>query len=90
MIHYWTQKGKILAYMQKHPNTIVEAKDFMSFLNAKPFVWYSSSARISELKKAWYVQCVWHREWLFNRVLRKDKLINLYKITQLGLETKII
>ena len=90
MINFWTQKGKIFAYMQKNPNTIVEAIDFMSFLNTKPFVWYSSSARLSELKSKWLIECVWHRDWLFNSVMRRNKTINLYKITSKGLKCNLI
>lgn len=83
-----SQKGKILAYMQKNPKIIVEAKEFMSFLNTKPFVWYSSSARLSELKRAWFIECVWFRKWLFNSVRRKNREINLYRITRKGLNFK--
>lgn len=80
-----TQKSKILYYLQKHPKVIVEAKDFMSFISTKPFVGYSSSCRLSELKKAWYIKCVWFRKWCFNIILKKNKDINLYQITSKGL-----
>lgn len=80
-----TQKGKILYYLQKHPKAIVEAKDFMNFISTKPFVWYSASARLSELKNKGLVKCVWIRAGLFNIILKKNKDINLYQITSKGL-----
>lgn len=83
-----SQKGKILAYMQKHPTILIEAKDFMWICFMKPFIGYSASARLSELKRDWYIECVWNRKWLFNRVMRRNKLINLYKITNKGLNYK--
>jgi len=76
-----SQKGKIISYLQKHPKEVVEAKDFQGIFSLKPFVWYSCSARLSELKRAWYIKVVWTRRWLFNSVMRRNKEIYQYKIT---------
>lgn len=54
-----SQKGRIMKWMQNHPTEIITASDFMSFLNLKPFIWFECNSRLSELKKAWYVEIVW-------------------------------
>jgi len=84
-----SQKGKILAYLQKHPQEVVEAKSFQWLLNFRPFIWYSCSARLSELKTAWYVKVVWMRNWLFNKVMRRNKQIYQYKITDIWLKLNL-
>jgi len=55
-----SQKWQILKYMKKHPNKIIDPVDFVNpFIWSKvPFIWYSASARLVELKKHWLVEVV--------------------------------
>jgi hypothetical protein len=84
-----SQKWKIIAYLQKHPKEVVEAKNFQWIFNLRPFIGYSCSARLSELKTAWYIKVVGMRNWLFNKVIRRNKQIYQYQITTLGINLKL-
>lgn len=73
-----SQCAVILDFLKQHKRKIVEASDFMNW-NC-PFVWYSASARLSELKSLWLVEKVSTRKG------EKMRPIYLYKITQDWLE----
>ena len=88
MLHKNSQAGLILAYIQKHKQEIICATDFMWICLFKPFIWYSSNARLSEMKKLWLVEVVWHRKWV-KRFFFKSRDRLLFKITEKGLLYKL-
>lgn len=88
MIHRKSQVGLILDYMQQHKQEIICATDFMGICIFKPYVWYSSNSRLSELKKMWLVEVIWYKEW-FKFFFKKSRDRLLFRITEQGLAYKL-
>ena len=88
MIHTKSQCWLILDYMQKHKQEIICATDFMWICLFKPFIWYSSNSRLSELKKMGLVEMVWYKKW-FKFFFKKSRDRLLFKITEKGLLYKL-
>ena len=89
MIHYNTQVGKILRYLQNNPNKLVTGGDFASFSLFKVWVGYESSSILSTMKRKWLVEFVEKRKprKLFFKIWRSK---SYYKITQKWLETNLV
>jgi len=85
-----SQAGQILEFLQHHEHREVSWVDFMkdNWLSKAPFIWYSATARLSELKRFWLVEIVWKQKWV-KRFFYKSKDRNLYKITEKGLKYKL-
>ena len=85
-----SQSGLILQYMQKNKNKSIMPVIFVSpfIFSSIPFVWYSSSARMSELKKMWLVEKIWEKRGV-KKFFFKSHNQNIYKITEKWLNLKL-
>ncbi len=84
VIFEWTQKSKILNFMQVHPWRSVSA---ICFNDTKryawfPFVGYSSNSRLAELYKAGLIDNTWYSTFNW-------RTVNLYRITEKWMKFKI-
>jgi len=80
----------ILSYMQEHPNKQVLASDFVnpSIFSSKPYVWYSSSARLSQLYKLWLINMVWYKKWIM-KFFKKSRDCKIWQINEEWLKYKL-
>lgn len=90
-INIKSQKGVILNYLQHNLWIEVMWSDFMKswFFAKAPFIWYSATARLSELLWAWLVIKSWYHKWVMT-FLKKSNDRCLYAITEKGLKYKLI
>jgi len=86
-----SQAGQILKFLKENPNKEFWWSDFMwnsifkNFRYWTPFIWYSATARLSELKRWGFVEISWKIKWI-KKFFYKSKDRNLYKITEKGLK----
>ena len=78
-----SQCGLILQYMKKNKNKSITPSIFVNpwSFSSIPFIGYSASARMCELKKEWLIEKVWEKTSI-KRFLLKCKNQHIYKITE--------
>ena len=88
-INIKSQCWTILNFLQNNPTRRVTGSDFTwGFLKVWPFVWYSASARLSELLRYWLIKKVWNIKGI-KRFLYPSRDRDLYTITTKGLNYKL-
>ena len=78
-------KLTLLRFLQANPETVFAWMDFRDTKNWLPFLWYQAGARVSELKKMWFLEIVWKRKGK----LKGTRNMFLYKITEEGKNFKV-
>ena len=78
-------KLTLLRFLQANPEKVFAWMDFRDTKNWLPFLWYQAGARVSELKKMWFLEIVWKRKWK----LKGTRNMFLYKITEEGKNFKV-